>query len=824
MIGKSERPKQDELGAQIFMRSLASYQIWFGLVLVIWLVSHVILGGNKFWGVIFIALGVGIDLASYVAMRQGAPRLAGGILVVSTWMLVIIVMALSGGLRSYVAMILVPVVMVSGLLFRVWGVVVCAVASAVAATGFLLFQHQLPPSIFPFPTPMLFVEHLLTLTLVVVPLSITLDSLMKSWQSFQQELARREHAENILSQSEEQLRTVLDSINDLVVVYDPKTGDILDASQRVEDMYGYSREEIKRILFEERNSGEPPYTRADAMAHMNRAMVEGCTVFEWRARHRSGRLFWVEVSMRRATIGGEPRLLAVCRDITARKDIQDERLKLASIIEQMTEDIILTDLNGVIQYVNPAFTRTTGYEAQEVLGQKTSILKSGRHNDKFYGDMWSAIKQGRSWSGRIYNRRKDQKIILQEAIISPVFDSANRISGFMSIKRDITGEADLENRLLQAQKMESIGTLAGGIAHDFNNLLTVIIGNIELVRMDVHAPPNTVESLDQVLRSSLRAKDLVKQILAFSRQQERETSRLQLGSWIKEGIRFLRSALPANIVIQSEIQENLPDVEADPTQMHQVLMNLATNAGHAMREKNGILTIRLKALEIESDFASTHPPLLPGPHVHLQISDNGHGMPPDVLQRIFEPFFTTKPQGEGTGLGLSVVYGIVKAHGGSIHVYSQPGVGTTFHLYFPASPSAAAAVEAAREEMPCGKGERILFVDDAPTMCRLAEQILARLGYVVTSLTSPEEAINLFGWDSHSFDLIITDFTMPGVNGIELLDAIRKIKPNIPVVLSSGLLSAELHAIAQHKGVKVFVPKPFTPSMLAMAVNRAINS
>jgi len=242
-----------------------------------------------------------------------------------------------------------------------------------------------------------------------------------------------------------------------------------------------------------------------------------------------------------------------------------------------------------------------------------------------------------------------------------------------------------------------------------------------------------------------------------------------------------------------------------------------------MRGKNGILKIQLLSMMVERDFAANHPPLTEGPHVHFQISDTGHGMSREVFQRIFEPFFTTKPPGEGTGLGLSVVYGIVKAHQGAITVYSQPGIGTTFHVYLPALASGPKDEPVTEEQIPKGKGEHILYVDDEPSMCRLAEKVLARLGYVVTALSSSEEAINLFGWDSHSFDLVITDFTMPGITGTDLVERIRPLKPDIPVILASGLVSPELRVSAQKLGIKHILAKPFTTSTLANIVSRSIN-
>ena len=363
-----------------------------------------------------------------------------------------------------------------------------------------------------------------------------------------------------------------------------------------------------------------------------------------------------------------------------------------------------------------------------------------------------------------------------------------------------------EENLQKAQKLEAIGTLAGGIAHDFNNILSAIIGYTELSLNDVEKESTLYQNLQEVFRAGGRAKDLVKQILTFSRQNVQELKPVQIKLISKEAIKFLRASLPTTIEIHQEIESDSL-VMADPTQIHQILMNLCTNAGHAMREKGGVLEVKLKNVKFGEDLAAEHPELKPGPYLELAISDTGHGIPAHILDRIFDPFFTTKEKSEGTGMGLSVVHGIVGSHGGKVIVSSEPGKGSTFKIYLPTVERDEVPQPIAEEPIATGT-ERILFVDDEPALVKIGKQMLESLGYKVTGRTSSLEALELFKAKAHSFDLVITDMTMPNMTGDELARELIRINPEISVILCTGYSTLINPQKAAAMGIRALVSKP----------------
>jgi signal transduction histidine kinase/CheY-like chemotaxis protein len=401
--------------------------------------------------------------------------------------------------------------------------------------------------------------------------------------------------------------------------------------------------------------------------------------------------------------------------------------------------------------------------------------------------------------------------------------------------RDITDQkhaaentAKLEAQLRQAQKLEAIGTLAGGIAHDFNNVLTGIVGNAELAKITMGENGHTDlygEFLDTIHHAGRRATDLVRQILAFSRRAEQSMDVLSLGPIAAEVLQLIRSTVPANIELVSDIATETPMVVGDPTQIHQVLVNLCTNSVHAMRGTNGRLEVRLDSLTADVEFLRLHPELRPGLQVRLSVSDTGHGMDAKVLKRLFEPFFTTKSKGEGTGLGLSVVHGIVKAHGGGIYCYSQPGEGTVFHVYFP-----AVAEEATNRnslllgETPHGTGERILLVDDEDDMRRTSAAMLGRLGYNVVMFASAAEALSAFRSGPVEFDLVVTDLAMPAVTGLEFAAGVLLHRPGVPIVLITGFAGNLTEKSLREIGFNELLLKPLTMDALGRAVHRALHS
>jgi signal transduction histidine kinase len=380
----------------------------------------------------------------------------------------------------------------------------------------------------------------------------------------------------------------------------------------------------------------------------------------------------------------------------------------------------------------------------------------------------------------------------------------------------------LAEQLRQAQKMEAIGTLAGGIAHDFNNILAAILGFAELATS--HLPPSSTvwHYLQAVLTAGKRARDLVQQILAFSRKQSSERQRCHLQPLLKETLTLLRAALPSTIVIHQHIAEEAGAVVVDPTQIHQVVMNLCTNAAHAMRDKGGLLEVGLEAVEVDVPLAAQHPALTPGPYVRLTVRDTGHGMTPEVVQRIFEPYFTTKAPGEGTGMGLAVVHGIVLSHGGAITVASTPRQGTAFAVYLPQMAEGAPPRKAPPlTPLPLGK-ECILFVDDEAALAAMGQAMLERLGYEVVACSSSLEALEMFRAAPRRFDLVITDQTMPYLTGEALVRTLRDMRPDVPIILCTGFSHSLDAQKAQALGINAFLMKPWQGDDLARAVREAL--
>jgi signal transduction histidine kinase/DNA-binding response OmpR family regulator len=409
-----------------------------------------------------------------------------------------------------------------------------------------------------------------------------------------------------------------------------------------------------------------------------------------------------------------------------------------------------------------------------------------------------------------------------ERYSAPVLDKAGKNYGRIWSFRDITERRKLEAQFRQAQKMESIGMLAGGIAHDFNNILSAILGNLYLVKMEAENHPELSEHVDNLFQATQRATDLVNQILTFSRQNKQEREPLRLNRVVQEALKLLRSSVPTTIRIQTDLKET-PTVLANPTAIHQVVMNLGTNAWHAMREKPGTLKVEMGVMDVDADFAGAHPGLYPGRYVRLSMSDTGHGMDAATIERIFEPFFTTKSVGDGTGLGLAVVLGIMQNHDGVINVYSELGVGTTFHLYFPVFETETAPVEPVSGPIPRGQGEHILFVDDEEALARVGTRMLERLGYKVTTKTSAAEAVAAVRDEPDVYDLVITDLTMPGMDGLKLGGQLLQIRPGLPIILTTGYSGAMTEDSTRELGFRELLAKPTTARALGEAVHRALH-
>ncbi len=504
-----------------------------------------------------------------------------------------------------------------------------------------------------------------------------------------------------------------------------------------------------------------------------------------------------------------------------RKKAEEDRIRLATAMQYTADGIVVTDENAKILYVNPAYEKITGYSAEELIGKNPKILKSGRHNKAFYQNLWNTLIAGEIWKGMFTNRKKSGAEYQEEATISPIFDENGKIINFVAVKRDVTEQLNMQTRLRQAEKMEAIGTLAGGIAHDFNNIIAAIIGYAELSIDDAESD-RLKRNLEQILKASRRAKDLVQQILAFSRRSDEKRRPLQINPIIKEAMKLMRATIPATIEIRTNISSKDSYILGDPTQIHQLMMNLCTNAAHAMREKGGLLEVNVRDVEMDKDSVQQYQELKPGPYVKIMVRDTGTGIDPQIIDRIFEPYFTTKGVGDGAGMGLALVHSIVKSYRGEIVVYSEKGKGTTFNIFLPRIQAPVKQEREKKKDLPRGT-EKILFVDDEKNIVNVGSQILRRLGYQVAVATSAQSALEIFEKNPDEFDLIITDQTMPRMNGDELARKILAIKPEIPIILCTGYSEVVSKEKAKQMGIAEFLMKPLFSGDLAGVVRRVLD-
>lgn len=510
-------------------------------------------------------------------------------------------------------------------------------------------------------------------------------------------------------------------------------------------------------------------------------------------------------------------------DITERKQSQEERERLLSAIEQAAETIVITDTDGLIQYVNPAFEETTGFTRDEVLGQNPRILKSGEHDEVFYQELWSTISGGDTWQGRLVNRKRNGHLYTEEAVISPVRDSAGHIVNYVAVKRDVTEQLKLEDQLRQSQKMESVGRLAGGVAHDLNNMLSPVLGYAELLLDELDTGDERSEYVHEIISAGIRARDLVKQLLAFSRKQTLKNKPVDLNLALKGFESLLRRTIREDIEIRLVTSPHVRPVMADIRQIEQVIMNLSINASDAM-PGGGRLTIETGLVELDAEYASVHQEVEPGTYVQIAVSDNGCGMDAETRQHIFEPFFSTKGE-KGTGLGLSTVYGIVKQHGGHIWVYSESGKGSTFKIYLPVTYNRMTEESFEQGSQDDLKGtETILLVEDNNQVRKMARTILIRHGYAVLDAGNWRDIEQILAVHDQPVDLLLTDVVMPEINGREVYRRVAEKYPDMKVLYMSGYTD---DVIAHHgvleEGVQ-FIQKPFTVIALAGKVRETLDS
>jgi PAS domain S-box-containing protein len=517
-------------------------------------------------------------------------------------------------------------------------------------------------------------------------------------------------------------------------------------------------------------------------------------------------------------------LSTIARDMTESKRAEEVRARLATAVEQAAESIIITDCDGIIQYVNPAFEKITGYSRAEVIDQNPRLLKSGRQDAAFYQQMWETIRRGEVWIGQLTNKKKDGSLYDVDATISPVRDGDGKIINFVSASRDVTHERKIEEQLRQSQKMQAVGRLAGGVAHDFNNILTVIMGYCTmLLRESAIAGGPARKNVEEIQKGAERAVNLTRQLLAFSRKQVLQPKVLDLNAVLMGTDRMLRRLIGEDIELRIACAQKLGAVKADQGQIEQVVMNLVVNARDAM-PRGGKITIETADATLHQKEITPHGAIDPGHYVTITVTDNGVGMSEEIKAHLFEPFFTTKGT-EGTGLGLATCYGIVKQTGGYIQVFSEQGRGTSVIIYLPVTSENTKGQGARPDSSVTKKGnETLLIVEDESALRELTACVLREAGYTVLEACDGRDGLRVAGEDlSRRIDLVVTDVIMPRMSGKEMADKLKSVRPHTKVLFISGYTDDALNQHGVLSPDIAFLEKPFTPARLAFKVREVLD-
>lgn len=517
------------------------------------------------------------------------------------------------------------------------------------------------------------------------------------------------------------------------------------------------------------------------------------------------------------------------RELMRRRREDEEKRWLLRVIEQTPASIVVTDTSGSIEYVNPRFTAVTGFAAEEVVGQNPRILKSGHTPLEVYRELWARIATGGEWQGEMLNRRKDGSHFWEDSRISGVRDPDGRVTHYVAVKEDITARKEAEralreaqDQLLQSQKMEAVGKLAGGIAHDFNNLLGVILGYAGMLARSLEPGDARRQRVEQIQKASERAASLTRQLLAFSRRQILQPRAVDLAAAVNDMNDMLRRLIGEDIELVTSAPGGQAVVMVDPGQLDQVLMNLVLNARDAM-PRGGRLVVSADVVRLQGARAWSREPIPDGDYAAVSVSDNGSGMAPEVKDRIFEPFFTTKPAGEGTGLGLATAYGIVKQSGGYIRVESEPAAGSTFTVFLPLLHQSEVS-RSERSEAPLVHGsETVLLVEDQDALRRVTAQVLTELGYTVLEAPGPDQGLELAGKHQGAIDLLVTDVVMPGMSGADLAEAVRRARPGLRVLFTSGHPGTVPERHLPVTDASSLLEKPFSADLLAARIRELLD-
>lgn len=631
------------------------------------------------------------------------------------------------------------------------------------------------------------------------------------------DITERKKMDRALRERERMYRAVVETSADGFWAANAK-GEIIEVNDAYCKRSGYSREELLNMRIPDVEAIESP---EETRAHIEKIIREGHDRFETQHRTKSGEIWPVEIVTTFWPFDGGV-FLVFNVDITERKKAEAELNKLSQAIEQAGEGVMITDTEGIIEYVNPAFSTITGYSPQDAIGQRTSILKSDAQDPEIYTKLWSTITQGEIWEGTLIDKRKDGSFYPAMVSIAPVFNSSNEIIHYVSIQKDMTELKRMEHQVLQAQKMEAMGTLVGGIAHDFNNMLAALQGNVFLALNEIHDTACVRDKLETIERLSENAAMVVRQLLTFAKKDIVEMAPVALNNLILEGFKLAKSTIPENIRHHLDICDEVLIANADVTQLQQAMINLSNNARDAVIDtKHPEIVWSLQKYVATDEFYSKHPEIRHGQFARISVRDNGYGIKETHIRAIFDPFFTTKEPGKGTGLGLAMVFGSVERHSGVVEVESSPGEGTTFHLYLPLTTSieSVSETESRPLQIPApGKGETILLVDDEESLRQVTAQVLSKMGYNIIEAADGEEALKIFRERRNDIDLVLTDVIMPEMGGVELAREIHSLHHTMPIIFATGYDRDEVTQSNLQLDNSQVISKPFPYDTLGQLI------
>ncbi len=810
-------------GTKTFRAKMLNYTVWANLALMACCLVGCVVGGLPATVSGVVVAFAGVSLAVRHGMFKGHVRGASGVFLGAGFVVLTFAIARLGTIRVPAMGFYVALVMAAGCLFEFGGALVLMTLSSLAVAALIWAENA---GLLPRPDYTVTVAQWISTTALIACVGgwtyAALRAMRVALGKAEREVVERLAAEQALRGSEAKFRAVVENSYE-GILFCRADGTVLYRSPSWSRIDGYpNADRVERSVFEGVHADDEDSVRR-AWAKL---VTEPRTFFkaEYQVRRQDGSWCWVETSGQNFIGSADVQAVVLTsRDITERRSSENVLRLRAAALEAAANAIVITDRDGLVEWANPAFYQQSGWSSAEAKGKNLrELVKSGQQGAEFYRQMWASIVAGGVWHGEIVNRRRDGALRTEDMTITPVRDERGDVVRFIAIKQDITDQKIMQAHLLQAQRMEAVGVLASGIAHDLNNILAPIVMVTGLIKDKL--PEESDRELAAIAQASaLRGADTIRQLLTFSRAQDGVRSLIQPRYLLKEMVVLMRQTYPREIDLQAELPEELWTIQADPSQLHQVLLNLCVNARDAMPRGGRLVIGATNRVLAESD-PRLPPNVRGGPYVELAVSDTGHGIPQEIRHRIFDPFFTTKPVGKGTGLGLSTVLGIVKNHGGFVVLESSSSAGSTFKVFLPATPDGAVPVAGpASEPEPAGEeGRTILVVDDERTIRDSMRAVLEAQHFRVLSAAQGESGLAIYHAQRAKIDLVVTDIMMPVMTGVEMIRQIRVADPKIKIIAMSGLNEETHGSELAEQGVTDLLLKPFDGPELLKRVRRRL--